>query len=736
MGKGKNLAEQDYMKGAYQEVYEHPRWKTEAKKYETHLASALLHDTYTVNAVKTMLTRTAPILQNLAYREEQDLNTAEKEKLKAAVSLKCLADKICPAEAADEPAQIQPVIQIPSAAQAQPMIQIPSAVQAQPVIQIPPEAQAQPVIQLPSPASAQSVLSLPMRQDADGYDRDALEADLGEREQRRREHRITSWIRRKKYALWESVISWSAQIKKRMRGGESVKVQTDGEASRLLGCYRLLGETDHEKLLNFRLALIAYLISFHSDSLEHILIESQSAGVKGTEDMSEKASMYMHIDPLDTETLREEFTETKEFPHEIVYKEMLNDLYRARKENKKKKLGEKKFQKEEAYRAQAEQELNEAYMILRLYNERAVKIGQWQKRQMQIQNNLQYLKYLQYLQYLQNQYDPVVQASLEGGLHELQKAEENIARLLEELAVLTTDDAVNRASQTVAKYDEQGADNFTLYQRRDLRVFGTDAGLLNAQDLALNIYTTAAYAAMNLGQREDDERALDRLKEKNSYYGWTEGEVKNKKLLRQIAQMIRITARIVQDTLEERGSRPTSDQEAGEKHGFDGWTYRGGFGMESWYDHGEYVAETLMSTSKDRMVALNFYQLEARKNLHQEVLTVFRLKNRSSVDVSDLSVYETEQEVLVAKGARFKVVKGLTKYVPLKNVSTSGGSYQADPDMTDAKMAAETQAIENAKDEAEAKERMEERHVNVVQLEQITDASMPLPARFRKKIKR
>ena len=96
-----------------------------------------------------------------------------------------------------------------------------------------------------------------------------------------------------------------------------------GTTLRMLGAYRLLGagKTD---LLNFRLALIAWMVSSRDHSIYEILKGSHNAGVKGREDLSEAANMYRTIDPLFEDLIREEFAPNRRFPHETIYLKMVD----------------------------------------------------------------------------------------------------------------------------------------------------------------------------------------------------------------------------------------------------------------------------------------------------------------------------------------------------------------------------------------------------------------------------
>lgn len=102
-----------------------------------------------------------------------------------------------------------------------------------------------------------------------------------------------------------------------------------GTARRMLAAYKMLGATKTD-LLYYRLALIAWMGTSRDHSLYEILKGSEQVGVKGTEDLSEAANMYMTVDPLTTEEIRKDFTKDTRFPHETVYLTILDEVKQAR----------------------------------------------------------------------------------------------------------------------------------------------------------------------------------------------------------------------------------------------------------------------------------------------------------------------------------------------------------------------------------------------------------------------
>lgn len=103
-----------------------------------------------------------------------------------------------------------------------------------------------------------------------------------------------------------------------------------GTTLRMLGAYRLLG-ANKQDLLYFRLALMAWMVSSRDHSVYEILKGSHNAGVKGEEDLSEAATMYKTISPLEEDEIRNTLAPDRHFPHETVYLTMLNELRAERK---------------------------------------------------------------------------------------------------------------------------------------------------------------------------------------------------------------------------------------------------------------------------------------------------------------------------------------------------------------------------------------------------------------------
>lgn len=92
----------------------------------------------------------------------------------------------------------------------------------------------------------------------------------------------------------------------------------DKSARNMLAAYRLMGASQ-EELFKFRLALIAYMVPSGKKTIYEILKESEEAGVKGNEDLSDPESMYATF-------LEEGFRMDKTAPEKMADRENALDL--------------------------------------------------------------------------------------------------------------------------------------------------------------------------------------------------------------------------------------------------------------------------------------------------------------------------------------------------------------------------------------------------------------------------
>ena len=93
--------------------------------------------------------------------------------------------------------------------------------------------------------------------------------------------------------------------------------------ARMLKTYKWL-KLDPKLIMNFRLALMGWMLPTDDHSLWEIIIGSHNVGVKGKEDLTDIVSLDQTVDPLSQNDLRDNVCSTDVgfepmFPHEIVY---------------------------------------------------------------------------------------------------------------------------------------------------------------------------------------------------------------------------------------------------------------------------------------------------------------------------------------------------------------------------------------------------------------------------------
>lgn len=141
-----------------------------------------------------------------------------------------------------------------------------------------------------------------------------------------------------RHLAWKEGQAWTTMkstrwVKGRKKKGFQLIAGPSGTTMRMLSAYRLLGANPDE-LLAFRLALIGWMGSSKDHSLYEILYGSHLVGIKGKEDLSEAARMYMSVDPISISQLRNYVAIDQQFPHERVFTTMLDEVAQQRKDNK------------------------------------------------------------------------------------------------------------------------------------------------------------------------------------------------------------------------------------------------------------------------------------------------------------------------------------------------------------------------------------------------------------------
>lgn len=210
-----------------------------------------------------------------------------------------------------------------------------------------------------------------------------------------------------------------------------------------------------------------------------------------------------------------------------------------------------------------------------------------------------------------------------------------------------------------------------------------DQKLKSAGDKALHIYTTQNYQVMNSSASGGKKRGLKmakiRLQKDNR------GKQISKEQITDFYDILRISARVSEDSLTERASHesavtkmesindhdalyysqnPEDNARAEELRAphldagkaYRGITYRGGRFDKSMAS-GNYTTQKLTSTSQSLFVAAKFhYELNWLKD-EDKAIFCMELDGKSAVSIDKLSACMGEKEVLVPIGATFQVTK-------------------------------------------------------------------------------
>ena len=111
--------------------------------------------------------------------------------------------------------------------------------------------------------------------------------------------------------------SWYKKIHENLR--MPVVAGVSGTTTRMLSAYKFL---NLDKLLDFRLAIMGWMLTSWDHSLYEIIRGSHIAGVEIPEEkerLKDVINMYMTVEPLQTSELRQNVATDKMFPHEIIY---------------------------------------------------------------------------------------------------------------------------------------------------------------------------------------------------------------------------------------------------------------------------------------------------------------------------------------------------------------------------------------------------------------------------------
>ncbi|MBD5527274.1 MAG: hypothetical protein HDR02_02545 [Lachnospiraceae bacterium] len=521
---------------------------------------------------------------------------------------------------------------------------------------------------------------------------------------------------------WQEGRAWYKMRKRINAQGMLQTAGPSGTTLRMLGAYKLMGASLKE-LLYFRLALIAWMVTSKDHSLYEIMTGSQNAGITGGEDLSEPATMYMTVDPIPVDVLRQEFAPQQQFPHEIVYKLMLNELRDKRKAGAIRRnalLGRKVADTvdERDYLSKHLTELTEAINVMKAKKDKndqliqksaAIKkiilplIDKMIKAGTLLEKDGDRYKEMDFEEILNGSIletllsgEEKEMAGLRGKIRsktdEYLRAKGEEGQLQNDLEIYVhqknyVNSLVETRQEKLSRrgYEETDDTNFTLYGRSRqgvMRDIGADANNAQAQDIALNIYTTGAFLAMTRGQKYwgglgrralQDER-VDQYAATGfgSYEHSSSKEMADKEIADSIYNMVRISSRMAQDALEERGQNEEigAGKDDGSnvegKSAFKEHTFRGGklSGQLRSSEGSVIKINSLMSSSKNIDKAAEYYRKSCnREGEDNSVLIEYSMKGKGAVDISGVSKVQGEGEVLIPANTEFKIVRSLRKAV-------------------------------------------------------------------------
>ena len=119
-------------------------------------------------------------------------------------------------------------------------------------------------------------------------------------------------------------MSWIGNIRDTLR--MPVVAGVSGTTTRMLTAFKWL-KTNGDPI-DFRLALMGWMLPAWDHSLYEILRGSHLAGVKDPNEgnLTDVVDMYMNVPPLTTDELRAHVAVNKQFPHEEIYMERMNTI--------------------------------------------------------------------------------------------------------------------------------------------------------------------------------------------------------------------------------------------------------------------------------------------------------------------------------------------------------------------------------------------------------------------------
>jgi len=258
------------------------------------------------------------------------------------------------------------------------------------------------------------------------------------------------------------------------------------------------------------------------------------------------------------------------------------------------------------------------------------------------------------------------------------------AKMYQTIDPLTIDEIRDLSPKKELPHETIYKDIIENYRKKNPAVISqiNNDRLHGAGDKALNMYTTENYSVMNVstnqGERKGKKIAAIKLRQNL-------GRAVTKEETTEFYNVMRLTARMSEDSLNERAMHESDVKEMQSIHDYDdlyyskkpeekevaqkirevhanpnkayrGITYRGGR-FDKYMKSGSFTTRKLTSTSQSMYAAGKFYgELESVRPEDKAIFR-FEMDGKSGVNISALSVFDAEEEVLIPVGAKFQVQK-------------------------------------------------------------------------------
>ncbi len=438
-------------------------------------------------------------------------------------------------------------------------------------------------------------------------------------------------------------------------GAGAKKPKTNKNIVKMLTAYRMMGANKTD-LLYFRLALMAWMVSSGDESIYSVMRSSHEAGVRGGEDMSEMAELYQTIDPLSKDDIRENYAPDKQYPHETIYLKLVEELSKKRKANrydKNKKKAELAMKRDNI---DLPASLNGS-LTIEEQQDTLQKQKNGDRKQVKLLNKE--------IQEFEKLLDPTKEQ-----IEQNERRKDKLIQLEAEIAAidiiigniskqkLNMENDIKQYNYFYEKDKQKENDDYRIYtdtvtKNNDLSagedLFYSTKGM-NAQDVGLNVYTTPAYYNMNTNEEKGNKEGKKTLESTGELYHGDDKSERDDAILKDVLNVIRLSGRISQDALLERGGKNVNENTPDHKRLlYRGEPYVGAFSQPT---GSAYTVGKLTSTTSDSKVAKGFYDSRVQSG-SKGVLASYEIDDVTGFDVMNVSAFKSEKEVLLPIGTEF-----------------------------------------------------------------------------------